>query len=1041
MSKRFLIAAAAVLAVAGAGILFVHIYTDPERDSPVQVTEQDKIDAWHKQLGAAPTPMPATTPVDPKQQIRLAIGNLGLATEVQSRQTADLTLVDLAGAEGLEMVERHALDAVLKELNLGYSGLVRAQELLHAGKLLRADWFLVGSAVNLTGTNYTVVRIVDAHTGVTREVEVFAIDNDAPRLAAALASFARRCRQNAATAKSPVFLSVGSFEDLSVNNRQATLPTQLRGYLLVAYRGTPVTLLEREFADVLFREMRLDLAGLTDESGTNVSVMQSAYWMVDGSYQSYETSVQEAELELNVRRMFGKTKRLLLRDKPGEPLFQRVKETLDTAMQNDQGAVFVSRVTELRAQLAFGKDIFHAGKTGFGDFDLIWLSGNYSELYSDSEKARRCRNTQEAMRAFETVLLLDPKHRLAKLYLAACCRHFCIDRLDEAQSLYRELIEDGVNDSLTTNACLALVESLGGATAQERLDWFEAANQTHAHEFYQSQIKAAGDQIALGRKGTPEAEVVAERKLFEEIAKWERSPSVLNFGPMGFENYVKAFGTNRTRAASGLVALLPRMLATSSNLSPYLIAGTLIYQVETNAPVVAQFEKSLEEATAHPEKLFMAKHYFSMVSREVYNWAVEHRLFLLAAQTKEARERMARLKLAEPLDSDDKMGLAFNFLQAEAWHQALEVFQSYSNRPVRRGFSGEDKEVFLPVFTGKQANYCREKLGLPVQVDAREFEMGTNCLCLHSWSEFLTDADGLWVAIDAELIRLGFDLKTNFVVQLPTKGDASIRVLCSGADRIWIGTDGAGLIEFDKSTRLVRQFTVKDGLLMDSIASLHVANDTLWIGYGNTRPNRLNNEGGGLGRLDLTTQVAQSFTLSLAAGDEVHRTPFGNLALEQVDKPTRRSIHALASGPDGEILFATEFHPLRQYNPQKNVWAATPIGSGSCIAADAERLYGGSVGNSPVLGVTVWEFKSNKVWGFDAADSLPYQKVTALCLDGQDLWVGGFGFVALVDTDDGKVRKFAYVPASSVDEIQVGNGYVWAKYDWHLHKTLLSTLR
>ena len=60
------------------------------------------------------------------------------------------------------------------------------------------------------------------------------------------------------------YLAIGGFEDLSLNDRLATFPSQLRSYLTAAYQGGKVTLLERDAVNTLLREVQLDLAGLTD---------------------------------------------------------------------------------------------------------------------------------------------------------------------------------------------------------------------------------------------------------------------------------------------------------------------------------------------------------------------------------------------------------------------------------------------------------------------------------------------------------------------------------------------------------------------------------------------------------------------------------------------------------------------------------------------------------------------------------------------------------------------------------------------------------
>ncbi|HZM09756.1 MAG TPA: hypothetical protein VFC15_06040, partial [Candidatus Limnocylindrales bacterium] len=66
--------------------------------------------------------------------------------------------------------------------------------------------------------------------------------------------------QAGSEAKPHVFLAVGTFQDLSLNNRLAEFPRQLRTQLIEAYQGSEITLLEREYVNELLQEVRLDLA-------------------------------------------------------------------------------------------------------------------------------------------------------------------------------------------------------------------------------------------------------------------------------------------------------------------------------------------------------------------------------------------------------------------------------------------------------------------------------------------------------------------------------------------------------------------------------------------------------------------------------------------------------------------------------------------------------------------------------------------------------------------------------------------------------------
>src|ERR1039458_9954997 len=268
MKKRFVIWTFVLAAFAGLSMFLWHWRQMPMRDNGVS---QIEVIATAKKLGIDTT-VPAQTVAPPlklSHPVRLAIGSLGLADNNQNQQLGDLVTADLTDAPGFNLVERQSLNAVLRELKLSLDGFVRAKDAVRAGKLLKADWFLLGTEAKINETNCIVVRVVDARTGIMRDAGAFPGEKSPVQLAKDLALFMRQSRQDAASAKIRVYLAIGAFEDLSVNNRQANFPTQLRGYLTAAYQGGNVTLLEREYVETLLREVHLDLAGLTDEDSTN----------------------------------------------------------------------------------------------------------------------------------------------------------------------------------------------------------------------------------------------------------------------------------------------------------------------------------------------------------------------------------------------------------------------------------------------------------------------------------------------------------------------------------------------------------------------------------------------------------------------------------------------------------------------------------------------------------------------------------------------------------------------------------------------------
>jgi tetratricopeptide (TPR) repeat protein len=786
MSKRFLIGAVAVI-VAGIGLL---AFLSWQEKASNQVTTSSKKEMAEAAAALGRTNAPAQAvlvPLDLSQPVRLAIGGLGLADNNQNQQLGDLITAELAGAPGFNLVERQSMDAILRELNLSLSGLVRAKDAVRAGKLLKADWFLLGTEAKLNGTNAIVIRVVDAHTGIMRDAGVVLENKSPDKLAADIAAFVRQSRQNAAQAKSRVYLAVGAFEDLSVNNRLADFPAQLRGYLIAAYQGGSVSLLEREYVDTLLREVRLDLAGLTEDSGAPVA-MQSAFWLVTGQYQSYETTNLQVELNLDVQRIFGATKHITLRGLPGEPVGRQIKATIDETMNQNKGVIIPTLMSEVRAQMAIGKDLSQLNSR-LGDLDFVWVTENWS--LDPKVAAKQKRNLEEAVRAFETVLLLEPTNHEAKMYLARCLRNVTVYRLDEARNCYREIIEEPTQDKWPGLAQQALVDSFSNTSAEEKLRWFSMAvgNNTNPTvlEFYNQQMKLSESEIIIQNGDGPKARELAEARLFEEIAA---SFSVMQTGnghgysDFGMTDYVDTFGTNKSAAGLRLAELYPKMKVEFSELAPQLLDFVISYQTDTNTPLIVELERILDWQIEHPKEVYVSK-YFRQES-PVYLWSMEKKLYPLAVKAMERERRTDEVSNGEKFGEQDKIALGFAYVGVERWNDALEIFETFSNHPVSMTSDGPWGKAFMPMFPDKMASFCRQKLGMASVQNPLEFSMGIPLFCLCTPSTFITDDSGLWIGIKGQLLNLDFNFKTNLVVNLPMDDSVPITTICLTPSKIWI---------------------------------------------------------------------------------------------------------------------------------------------------------------------------------------------------------------------------------------------------------------
>jgi hypothetical protein len=132
---------------------------------------------------------------------------------------------------------------------------------------------------------------------------------------------------------------------------------------------------------------------------------------------------------------------------------------------------------------------------------------------------------------------------------------------------------------------------------------------------------------------------------------------------------------------------------------------------------------------------------------------------------------------------------------------------------------------------------------------------------------------------------------------------------------------------------------------------------------------------------------------------------------------------------------------LRHYRAQDNSWEqAAGRYNYDCLLTDGSHLYAGNYGGvyatakGGSLGVSILDFQSNQWNEIKAKDELPSNAVSALALDGGNLWVGGLGYLALLDLKQDKTLRYARLPVRVVNHIQIGGGYVWAQCDSCLYR-------
>ena len=162
---------------------------------------------------------------------------------------AGLLITDLAGNSGLEVVERERLRAVLDELALGASGEVDPASAARAGRILGADYIVMGVFVIDRRENLRIdARAVQVET--SRVVHVESVDDHADDLLAAVGRLGRRLSEGLDLPGRPG--SADSNSDRAVPVR-AQVNLKYARAMLEEDRGNPQGALE------LYEEFLVDL--------------------------------------------------------------------------------------------------------------------------------------------------------------------------------------------------------------------------------------------------------------------------------------------------------------------------------------------------------------------------------------------------------------------------------------------------------------------------------------------------------------------------------------------------------------------------------------------------------------------------------------------------------------------------------------------------------------------------------------------------------------------------------------------------------------
>jgi tetratricopeptide (TPR) repeat protein len=968
--------------------------------------------------------------------VKLAIGPLGLAERGSDGAVADLLVAELSADTGFQLVERRDFARIMQEFELGAAGAIKPADAVKLGRLLGAEWFLLGSAYR-SGTNASaVVRLVDAGSGIVRDLLVLRGGGSPVDAAGSLAALLRRQRTGAESAgKLPEFVAVGGFEDLSVRPRHAGVEAELRNHLTATLAAGPMIVLERELTRLLLEEIRLQQAGLIESTNPPPRI-QSTFWLVDGFWQSFDSVGDEIDLTLRVSRLGGAVGRKNLRASRGTALETAVASAMDGLLKQAQLAGVTRPATrkgEIRAQLAKGME-----RSGLTDEDLearrwpiIFPRLRWNE--SENTTARRRENYLAAMQAFESVLLLDPGHAYGKLYLARCLVDPAVNQPREAQDLYRELLDDRVQ-SVAESARLSLGYSyLLHGEARRSLEWFtglqdKAPPERKSAYKYHIDWALSGLQEPTPATDSPFRKAKEERALLG-VGEWRAQALAgkpFDSG-MFLGDFLRGRAEGYDEGRRHLAEFAAKLFEAAPEIRPHLLIRVSELMIVTNNPFLGDLEKVLEEARKSPAGVFRPEVFFREL-RECLRWVGEPVLRPFSALVSDVLDAATQAGIKLELDSTHLVRMGYALVEVSRWEDALAKFQQIPEQVVDMDGPGPWGPYPAYVVPANRIRACLRQLGRPVPVDPTLIDLPAPVVIPDRQFVFLPDGDRLWIACCDQLVERpisGGAARTN---SLGISSEQGPRVMVQSADTLWIGTAGSGLLEVDKLTKRVRRRTMADGLLFDEVRALHLTAEELWLGYCHERS-------GGVSRLELRSGRVTTFTGGLPADK-------ADLSSAEQRLAPRGPVRALVTRGADELWVGVDGVGLKRLYRPEDSWS-TPVprerfSEVACLAASADWVVMGEapepVQDDDTHLLTLIRRDSQKLVHIGPAEGLPYAAVTTVALDGNRLWIGGPSYLAIMDLDSKRVFKRCLMNSTFVSQLAIQGDDVWVRLNRAIYR-------
>lgn len=955
-----------------------------------------------------------------------------LASAVES-----LLIQNLSNSKIISLVERDRTDLALKELSLNLSWQTSPEDALKIGKLVGADIGLVGSILQNNSKRFLIAKLLDLNTSRVIDVTILPIEEkNIEKKVTELTDFVLSANPNAKNVKQKVFLGIGGFEDLSINTSHANLGQQLSAYLQKSVLGSSSIVLERSMVLPVLNEAILKRSGLI-QNADNKSSPLAAFILVDGIYQSFRDNKTKISMVLRIQKI-GHARRVVnIEAQPGAPLYKQILSAVIDTINNDLPAKpDTSAKKESQAHLARGKE---RSRLVYMNTSYPRLGGRLGGYLRFQEKEKRLKNIKDAIAAFESAILLDPDCYEAKLMLGICLCDIDIAEYDKARNIFRTIIAAAKEKKFTDIAEFRLGYSYAQqAEAEKQQDRRKASQQTafdllaaflkkiknpDHRTFVMSPMQSLDEQLYRADKRTLEETLQFQKTRILngcELAKWRVKQKyyihVYRLSSYYYAESARFLKFDKAAAAEYYRGIIELVKKEHPRLAPYFVATYAIKQKPDQANF-EMIETLLTNIRQDPERVLDYNSFCSNSVMSAMGWAIskdQYDLCILAGQMVDDAIDKGILMGGSDKDSARTV-LAHAYMQKQQWDKALKMFQKVKGNEVPMVWSGPWGQNTTIISIKKAVIKCKLNLGHkdlddhPIQkLEAKKL------FAIAPSGVFDVDVNNnIWFVKKGILSCYDQTGKKLLAVGCPRSVKSEASCIDIGNNKIWFGTRQDGLYSYDIKAWKFQSYTTENGLPLNNITSLNCVAKRVWVGFGK-------GESGAVGYIDIPNQTFIGLMPKLE--NSVENSPhYGTLQVAPRTSPPKHLVSGLIQTDPNYLWLSVRRKGLQRYSLKDDKWdtASALVGFNrqygraisdnadlvSCVTASTDIVAVGSANKSKsrssgdyrIGGIAIYRVADNTWKSISLSEGLPKNNIYSLALDGNNLWAGGRGFVALID--------------------------------------------